>query len=274
MTLTLMNGDHEKQHGFSVTQINILKNTLCKDASEDDLMIFLMICKKTGLDPFAKQIHAVIRGGKMVIQTAIDGLRLIAERTKKYMPGPEPIISYKENGEIASATAFVKKLGPDGQWHIAAATAHFDEYAQRFYDRASNRWKLGQFWEKMPRLMISKCAEALALRRAFPAEMSGLYSDEEMTQADVILNKEEPEHIELETKIEVKNFPSPDQIKNLESQITALGEIYKNWFFGSFLPINHKISSLNDVSLDQYEKIKIAVDRHEKKKKEKENGNS
>ena len=61
-----------------------------------------------------------------------------------------------------------------GAWHEVAATAIWGEYAQ----------PSGPMWKKMPHLMLAKCAEALALRRAFPAELSGVYIKKEMDQAD------------------------------------------------------------------------------------------
>lgn len=162
------------QGGFDEKQIELLKNTICKGSTDDELKFFLMACQKTGLDPFSRQIYSVPRGGQRVIQTSVDGYRLIAERTGRYTPGREPTYVYKKDGSLQSATAYVMKQTKDGSWHEVAASAFFDEY-----DGKNN------FWKKMPHLMLAKCAECLALRKAFPAEMSGLYSEEEMHQADV-----------------------------------------------------------------------------------------
>jgi len=164
--------------GYQMTaeQTDLIKKTVCKGATNDELALFLYTAKRTGLDALAKQIHAVKRGGVMTIQTGIDGYRLIADRTGKYAPGP---ISVVMNGaKVESATASVKKLVA-GVWHDVTATAYYAEYAS----------ESSPMWKKMPRLMISKCAEALALRRAFPAELSGLYTVEEMGQADVTVHE-------------------------------------------------------------------------------------
>jgi phage recombination protein Bet len=156
-------------------KITLIKATVAKGCTDNELQLFLHACQKTGLDPLMKQIYAVKRGGSMAIQTGIDGFRLIAERTGKYSPGREPSFVYDENEtQIISATAYIKKMTPDGTWHEVAATAMFEEYCPG-----------GQFWTKMPHVMIAKVAEALALRRAFPMELSGVYSTEEMTQADI-----------------------------------------------------------------------------------------
>ena len=163
---------------YTQDQIQLLKNTICKGISDDDFMIFGHICKRTGLDPFARQIYAVARGGKMTIQTGIDGYRLIAERTGRYAPGKGGTFAYDSNGKLLSATAYVKKQTADGTWHEVSATAFYSEYAQVFNGVPS------QFWAKMPHSQTLKCAEACALRKAFPAELSNLYTSEEMEQAD------------------------------------------------------------------------------------------
>lgn len=158
-------------------QIDLIKRTVAKDTTDVELQLFLYTAGRIGLDPLLRQIHAVKRGGTMAIQVAIDGYRLVADRTAQYAPGGKPTFEYAENGNLIAATAYVKKLVA-GTWHEVAATAHFDEYAQIFNGRPGN------MWATKPHIMLAKCAEALALRRAFPAETAGTYSDDEMQQAD------------------------------------------------------------------------------------------
>ncbi len=171
---------------YENNKINIIKNMYFKGLDDDNLQIFLHACKRTNLDPFMRQIYPVMRNdyktnkSVLTIQTGIDGYRLIAERTGKYSPGREAVFSYTPEGRILSCTAYVKKMTDDKSWHEVAATAFFDEYCQRTKDG-----KPTQFWLKMGHTMISKCAEALALRKAFPADLSGIYTKEEMEQAEV-----------------------------------------------------------------------------------------
>lgn len=165
---------------FSNDKIQLLKNTVCKNATDDELQLFLHVCSRTGLDPFRNQIYAVKRGDKMTIQTGIDGFRLIAERSGKYAPGKEPSYTYDAQGKVQSATCYLKKQTTDGTWHEVSATAFWNEYVQSYGGKPSN------FWSKMPHVMLAKCCEAICLRKAFPADFSGLYTTEEMAQADNI----------------------------------------------------------------------------------------
>lgn len=172
MTLEL----DKKQQGlsFSPEKIQLLKDTVCKGATDAELEMFLHICKHTGLDPFMKQIYSIPRGGQRTTQTSIDGFRLIAERTGRYAPGKESTFVYDEKGAIISATSYVRKMTQDGMWHDVGATAYMSEF------KGST-----PFWTKMPHVMLAKVAEAVALRKAFPADLSGIYTSEEMDQAEV-----------------------------------------------------------------------------------------
>jgi phage recombination protein Bet len=195
--------DLDSQNGlcnFPPEKIQLLKDTVCKGSSDAELQLFLHVCVKTGLDPFMKQIYSIRRKSKdkngdwfetQTIQTSIDGLRLIAERTCKYAPGKEPVYVYDSNGRLFSATAFVKKMTADGTWHDVSSTAFNAEFNPGT-----------QFWNKMPHVMLAKVAEASALRKAFPAEMAGIYSDDEMEQA----KKPEEKLIEIDPKEKEDKF--------------------------------------------------------------------
>lgn len=213
---------------LSPEKMNLLKRTICKNATDDELQLFIHACNRTHLDPFMKQIYAVKRGpeGKqvMTIQTGIDGYRLIAERTGKYMPGRECTFVYKDN-KLFSATAYVKKLASDKQWHEVAHTVYWDEYVCR-----TKSGDPVSMWRDKPHIMLGKCAEAGVLRRAFPAEVSGVYTKEEMEQADI-------EHIpnelsydeEIKEELVVKEETiSPQEADEIEKLISEEGTQYRN----------------------------------------------
>jgi len=158
-------------------QTQLISTTIAPGCSNDELRLFAYACQRTGLDPFSKQIYAIKRGGKMTIQAGIDGLRAIAERTgqldgsETYWCGDDGIwadVWLNSKPPAAAKTVLHRK----GAAHPFVGVARFADY------------NAGQgLWSKMPAAMIAKCAEALALRKAFPADMSGVYSTDEMEQA-------------------------------------------------------------------------------------------
>lgn len=162
----------------------LIKSLYCKNLTEQETAHFFAICHKRKLNPLTNQIYVWKFGAKMTIIVSIDGLRLIAERTKKYAPGKETVFTYKKDGSLLNATAYVKKQTTDGTWHEVSATAFFDEFNDSKKDT----------WRKMPHVMIAKCAEAQALRKAFPEDLSGMYTKEEMDkeieEAEVVPNDE------------------------------------------------------------------------------------
>jgi phage recombination protein Bet len=158
-------------------QVALIKRTVADGATNDELALFLNHARKMGLDPLARQIHFVKRQDKGTIQVAIDGFRLIADRTGKYAGNDDPEYGIESNGHPIWAKVTVWKL-VGGQRCPFTATARWEEYCPK-----GNQ---GFMWNKMPYLMLGKCAEALALRKAFPAELSGTYIPEEMDQAGTV----------------------------------------------------------------------------------------
>ncbi len=243
------------QGHFNPKQLDILKNSICKGVSNEEFEVFLMACVKTQLDPFMRQIYAVKRKAKkpdgtwgetMTIQTGIDGYRLIAERTERYAPGPEPTYCYDSNGGLQSATAFIKKQTKDGTWHSVSASAYIDEYCQTFTDRATGEKKATGMWGNMPRTMLAKCAEAQALRKAFPAEMSGVYTKEEMAQADPI---------DVTPKITL------EQASDLEMILDECDPNYKKWVF-EHLKKSYNTENLCDLPAEIFVRMKTAASKN------------
>jgi phage recombination protein Bet len=162
---------------FNPEQMALIKTQIAKDCTDSELQLFLAIAQRTGLDPFSRQIYAVKRGGKMTVQTSIDGYRLIADRSGKYAGADEAVFVHDDEGYIIKAIFTVYKLMGNVRYPFVGV-AHWSEYVALKADGKPER-----MWEKMPYTMISKCAEAQALRRSFPADLSGIYTTEEMMQA-------------------------------------------------------------------------------------------
>lgn len=163
---------------FSNQDIELVRKTIAKDATNDEFKLFLQICQRTQLDPFARQIFLVRRGGVSQTSLSIDGFRLVAERTGRYEGQSGPYW-----------------CGEDGQWsdvwlkaeppQAAKVGVYRTGFREAVYAVANfSAYNAGSpIWKKMPALMLAKCAESLALRRAFPMELSGLYTTDEMEQA-------------------------------------------------------------------------------------------
>jgi len=180
--------------GWTPDQLALVKSQIAyAGISDDELAYFGEVCQQTGLSPFQKQIYAIKREvwnsetqrkePKMTIQVSIDGFRLAAARSNLY--GGSQSFWCGEDGEWkdvwlsstppAAAKTVVYRIGSPSPF---IAVARFNSYKQEY------KGKLSKFWESMPDAMIGKVSEALALRKAFPAELSGVYAKEEMDQAD------------------------------------------------------------------------------------------
>lgn len=173
---------------FNERQIALIKSQIAPDVNDGELGLFLEVCRATGLNPLFKQIYAIVRSKddaknrKMTIQTGIDGYRLLASRTESLAGIDDATfdLDASESWHPSAARVTVWRF-VQGQRVPFTATARWSEYAQKNYKgEYTGMWTKG----KMPFAQLAKCAEALALRKACPAELSGIYTGEEMGQAD------------------------------------------------------------------------------------------
>jgi phage recombination protein Bet len=192
--LWLMNTTSCEAPQLSTDHIALLKRTLLKNLSEDESALFLRVCERSGLDPFARQIYPVKRKEyssesrkweeRFQAEATIDGLRVIAERSGKYAGqlGPEWCgkdgvwrdIWLEEHPPLAARVGILRSDFREPVW----GKALYAEYVQ-----LNQNGEPTHFWVKMGANQLAKCAEALGFRKAFPRQMSGLYTFEEMQQA-------------------------------------------------------------------------------------------
>lgn len=191
---------------YTGQQLVLIKRTVAKDTNDDEFNLFMAVARMKGLDPFTKQISCIVFNKdkpdkrQMAIITGIDGMRAIAARSGRYRPD-------EEEPEFTYEPSDAGPLNPKGLTKAkvrifigdkpVTGVAYWEEFApikDEWGENEQGKWKptgkqtldTGGNWGKMPRVMLAKCAEAQALRKAFPEDLSGLYEGAELDRASMI----------------------------------------------------------------------------------------
>jgi phage recombination protein Bet len=207
------------------------------EAPIGDQQVFLHVCQRTGLDPFARQIYLIGRrdrdsptGKKWTIQTGIDGFRLFCERDNRYAGEGDPAAEWcgpdgvwkemwaDDDNPPVAARFTVRRVDQDNP---VRGVAHYREYVQTKFDGEPN-----QMWRTKAAGQLAKCAEALARRRLFPQDLSNVYTDDEMAHLE---NPERPMVIDSPQRQEDQEPDWDLMIKNAEARQdkAALTEVWK-----------------------------------------------
>lgn len=214
---------------YDPAQLALIRRTVAADTTADEFNMFIEISKRAGLDPFRRQLYCLVYSKndpdkrKVTFITGIDGFRAVAARNGDYRPDDEePVIVYDDTAKdpktnpLGIVKATVKAYKRHGnEWHPVVGVAHWAEFAPLKEEWAPNesgkRRPTGIYeldpksnWYKMPRVMLPKCAEAQALRKGWPEDLSGIYSPEEMdvsmreiTPTDAIAQHETAARLQL-----------------------------------------------------------------------------
>ena len=200
---------------FRPAQLQLIQR-MNPDCNAVEFDQFVHVAAQLGLDPLRKQIYAFVFNKdkpdrrRMSIVVGIDGFRSVAKRSGEYRPDnraprfvTDPALVNEATNPLGLVSAEVSVFQfSHGAWHEVSAIAFWDEFAPIV---EGGKWVNGedgrrQFrkdgsmqldpnkdnWRKMPRVMLSKCAEAQAIRRAWPEDLSAIYSDEELDRAKTI----------------------------------------------------------------------------------------
>ena len=222
---------------YNDAQLALIRATCAQRAGETDFALFMCTADRLGLDPFANQIWLSARWDERAQREAfqplvkIDGFRSIADRTGEsdgqdgpYWCGNDGVwkdVWVHEHAPTAAKVISYRK----GHAHGYVGIATFTSYAP------TKDGQLDPLWARMPDVLLAKCAEAMALRKAFPMQLGGLYTPDEMKQAS---SSPKPPRKPEETEVEL-------EIAELDQLFGRIARAKSNNDLRSLLPMLRKL---------------------------------
>jgi phage recombination protein Bet len=223
-------------------QLELLRRMVNADLNDDEFEFFVRAAVHSGLDPFRRQIYGIKRQGKLTIQTGIDGYRAIAQRSGVYAGSDDATFEGRSMDKQYPGKATVTVWKIVGGIRVPfTGSARWDEYKPA----PGNSGNGDRMWKAMPFNQLAKCAEALALRKAFPEELSGIVAEEAVIDIDYVERSVAPggepsreqaqgdrwRSLPIEAKIEFtawvgeRGFVKPysdEQLDEIEAKLDAL----------------------------------------------------
>jgi phage recombination protein Bet len=183
------------QQAFTTEQLDIIKSNVAKGATDQELAYFLEIAKASGLNPITKEVWFIKTNAGPQIMTGINGFWRIANEHEEF-DGAEETLEHDAQGNLVSATC---KIYRKDRKYPTIGIALLKEYK-----------KGSPIWNSMPSVMLGKCAASVAIRKAFPLRLNGLYTKEEMPEQDAIDMPSAPIKVTVAPKEYLYKIPQPD----------------------------------------------------------------
>lgn len=230
-------------------QVAVIKDTLCKDATPAEMQLFFYDCRRRGVHPLDRLIHFTKRTGKYTPVTSIDFFRSRAGDTGEHMGTEDAVFDYNELNADVPIRATVRVY----RWVKGEKCAFVASARMREYMPAPGS---DFMWRRMPMTMLGKCAEALALRKAFPQQLSGLYIVEEMDQAE---EAPAPKRPPAKAEPPAEAVITQAQRTRLFTLATKAGwteDGLKQWLLWV-----HRLESTKDIPKAKYDEICAAIEQ-------------
>lgn len=214
------NGEKVKLSPATIRQYLVSGNG---QVTDQEVVMFMSLCKYQKLNPFLKEAYLIKFGNSpATIVTGKDVFTKRAKRNPNYAGKQAGIIVEKEDGTIEEREGSMALEGEKivGGWakiYIKGyekpeyASVSFDEYAGRKADGTLNSQ-----WKSKPATMIRKVAVVQALREAFPEDFGGLYSEEELSQAESVTVQQETAEVINQEEVKAETVSEPAQEKSVE----------------------------------------------------------